>query len=61
MKDIFPGFEVEELLTAFNKWQEEVPLFVSHPAILLGAETRTSSPVRIKRNENYESVNIKNL
>lgn len=61
MKDIFPGFVVEELLAAFNKWQEEVPLFVSHQAILLGAETRTSSPVRIKRNENYESVNIKNL
>jgi uncharacterized FAD-dependent dehydrogenase len=28
---------------------------------LLGAETRTSSPVRIKRSEKYESVNIKNL
>ena len=37
------------------------PLFVSDHAILLGAETRTSSPVRIKRSEKYESVNIKNL
>ena len=61
MKDIFPGFVVEELLAAFNKWQEEVPLFVSHQAILLGAETRTSSPVRIKRNKKFVSVNIKNL
>lgn len=61
MKDIFPGFVVAELLAAFHKWQEEVPLFVSNQAILLGAETRTSSPVRIKRNENFESVNIKNL
>ncbi len=61
MKDIFPGFVVEELLAAFNKWKEEVPLFVSKHAILLGAETRTSSPVRIKRNENFESINIKNL
>jgi len=61
MKDIFPGFVVEELLAAFNKWKEDVPLFVSHRAILLGAETRTSSPVRIKRNEKFESVNIKNL
>lgn len=61
MKDIFPGFVVEELLAAFNKWKEEVPLFVSDQAILLGAETRTSSPVRIKRNEQFESVNIKNL
>jgi uncharacterized protein len=61
MKDIFPGFVVEELLAAFNKWKEEVPLFVSNQAILLGAETRTSSPVRLTRNEKFESVNIKNL
>jgi uncharacterized FAD-dependent dehydrogenase len=61
MKDIFPTFVIKELLAAFNKWKEEVPLFVSNHAILLGAETRTSSPVRIKRNEKLESVNIKNL
>ena len=61
MKDIFPRFVVEELLAAFNKWKEDVPLFVSNQAILLGAETRTSSPVRITRNEKFESVNIKNL
>ncbi len=61
MKDIFPGFVVEELLAAFNKWKEEVPLFVSNDAILLAAETRASSPVRIKRNKKFESVNIKGL
>lgn len=61
LKDIFPGFVVRELLAAFNKWKEEAPLFISDHAILLGAETRTSSPVRIKRNKKYESVNIKNL
>ncbi len=61
MRDIFPGFVVSELMAAFHKWKEEVPLFVSSQAILLGAETRTSSPVRIQRNEKYESVNIKNL
>ncbi|MCK5437425.1 MAG: hypothetical protein KAI90_05395 [Desulfobulbaceae bacterium] len=61
MKDIFPGFVIEQLLAAFHKWKEEVPLFISNQAILFGAETRTSSPVRIKRNERYESVNVKNL
>lgn len=61
MKDIFPGFVVEQLMAAFNKWKEKVPLFVSNQAILLGAETRTSSPVRIQRNEKFESVNTKNL
>ncbi len=61
LNDLFPEFINESLLAAFSKWKEEEPLFVSRQAILFGAETRTSSPVRIKRNKNYESVNIKNL
>jgi hypothetical protein len=61
MNDILPQFVCEALLTAFNNWKEDYPLFVSDHAILLGAETRTSCPVRIKRSEKYESVNIKNL
>jgi uncharacterized protein len=61
MKEVIPEFVVKELLAAFDKWKQEVPLFVSADAILLGAETRTSSPVRITRNGKYESVNIKNL
>ena len=61
LKDILPNICGRELVAAFGKWKNEVPLFVSNQAILLGAETRTSSPVRIKRNEQFESVNIKNL
>ena len=61
MKEIFPEFVLTELRVAFNKWKEEVPLFVSAQAILLGAETRASSPVRITRNDRCESVNVKNL
>jgi uncharacterized protein len=61
MYDILPKFVGNALLSAFNKWKEDYPLFVSEHAILLGAETRTSSPVRIKRSEKYESINIKNL
>ena len=61
IRDIFPSFVIQELLTAFDKWKTEVPLFVSDQAILLGAETRTSSPLRIKRNKEHESVNVKNL
>ncbi len=61
MNKIFPAFINEMLLSAFNKWQEDYSLFISDHAILLGAETRTSCPVRIKRSKKYESVNIKNL
>jgi len=30
-------------------------------AILTGVESRTSSPIRIKRNEEYQSVNVRGL
>ncbi|MFZ2198666.1 MAG: hypothetical protein WAV13_13075 [Thermodesulfovibrionales bacterium] len=61
MSGLFPAFVNETLVAAFNTWKGDYPLFVSDHGILLGAETRTSSPVRIKRSERYESVNIKNL
>lgn len=61
MKEIFPAFVIDQLSAAFDKWKDEVPLFMSHQAILFGAETRTSSPVRITRNDQYESINTKNL
>lgn len=61
LHEIFPAFVGEQLVAAFRKWRDEVPLFVSSQAILLAAETRVSSPVRITRNERYESVNVKGL
>lgn len=61
MKELFPEFVADSLLAAFHKWKEDAPLFVSDRAILLGAETRTSSPVRITRNDAFESINVKNL
>jgi hypothetical protein len=61
MNEIFPEFICKTLETAFNFWKQDYPLFVSEHAILLGPETRTSSPVKIRRNEKYESVNMKNL
>jgi uncharacterized FAD-dependent dehydrogenase len=61
LHEILPQFAGETLLAAFNTWKKDYPLFVSDLAILLGAETRTSSPVKITRGDNYESVAIKNL
>jgi uncharacterized FAD-dependent dehydrogenase len=61
MDAIFPSFICETFREAFANWKTEYPLFVSEKAILMGAETRTSSPVRIKRRKNFESVNMRNL
>jgi len=61
LKELFPDFINDLLLAAFNKWEQDEPLFISPHATLFGSETRTTSPVRICRGSNFESVNIKNL
>ncbi|HAT72287.1 MAG TPA: dehydrogenase [Elusimicrobia bacterium] len=58
---VFPGFVNETLRAAFSRWRTEAPLFVADDAVLVGAETRTSSPVRIKRGDNFESVSVRGL
>ncbi|MFA6584754.1 MAG: hypothetical protein WCS77_10690 [Elusimicrobiaceae bacterium] len=61
MREIFPGFVVRQLAAAFEKWKADCPLFVSGQAVLLAPETRTSCPLKVLRDEHYESVSIKNL
>ena len=61
MHAILPACVSEALKEAFTAWEKKYPLYVSEHGIILGAETRTSCPVRIIRGENYESVSAKNL
>lgn len=61
LSGVFPAFVNETLRAAFARWETECPLFVADDAVLLGPETRTSSPVRMPRGKNFESVNIRNL
>ena len=49
---------IREALPAFDKQIKE---FAMADAVLTGVETRTSSPVRIKRGENFQSINIQGL
>ena len=61
MHEIFPAFVSDALVAAFLTWEKTYPAFVSSDAVVLGAETRTSAPLRILRSEKFESVNIRNL
>lgn len=45
---------IREAIPAFNK---QIKGFAMDDAMLTGVETRTSSPIRIKRNEDYQSLN----
>lgn len=49
---------IKEAIPAFNK---KINGFARHDAILTAAETRTSSPICIKRDENYQSINTTGL
>jgi uncharacterized protein len=49
---------IREAIPAFNK---QIDGFAMHDAVLTGVETRTSSPIRIKRQEDGQSLNTKGL
>ena len=49
---------IREALPAFDK---KIKGFAMNDAVLTGVETRTSSPIRIKRNEYYQSINTQGL
>jgi uncharacterized FAD-dependent dehydrogenase len=49
---------IREALTAFGR---QIKGFDMEDAVLTGVETRTSSPVRIRRGADFQSVNVKGL
>jgi uncharacterized FAD-dependent dehydrogenase len=49
---------IREALPAFDK---QIKGFAMQDALLTGVETRTSSPIRIKRNEDFQSLNTAGL
>ena len=56
-----PEFAVEALREAIPAFNRKIKGFASDDALLTGVETRTSSPINIKRNKEFESINTKGL
>lgn len=57
---ILPSFVTDTMKAAFVEFDKKMKGFANGDAVLTGVETRSSAPVRIVRNENFES-NIKGL
>lgn len=57
---LFKKEDVEILKKALLFFDEKIKGFINN-GIMLGPETRSSCPIRIKRNENLESINTKGL
>jgi len=61
MQELLPSFIGNALKKAFVKFDNKMKGFYTNQAIILGTESRTSSPVRIPRKENFEHVTISGL
>ncbi|UZN47873.1 NAD(P)/FAD-dependent oxidoreductase [Cupriavidus cauae] len=56
-----PDYVIEAIREALPAFERQVPGFAMDDAVLTGVETRTSSPLRIRRKDDYQSVNVAGL
>jgi uncharacterized protein len=52
-----PEYAIEAIREALVAFDKQIQGFAMGDAVLTGIETRTSSPICIKRNEQYQSLN----
>jgi uncharacterized FAD-dependent dehydrogenase len=56
-----PEYAIEAIREALPAFGRQIRGFDRPDAVLTGVETRTSSPIRIQRGENFESLNTRGL
>jgi len=57
-----PDYAILAMREAFVAFDKQIKGYYKHDAVLTGVETRTSSPIRIKRNDNdLQSLNTRGL
>ncbi|PYQ54331.1 MAG: hypothetical protein DMF53_29705, partial [Acidobacteria bacterium] len=56
-----PGYAIEAIREALPAFDRQLKGFAMDDALLTGVETRTSSPIRIRRNEALQSLNTEGL
>jgi len=61
LSDCLPDYAIEAIREAIPAFGRQIPGFAMEDAILTGVETRTSSPIRIKRGADFESPNTTGL
>ncbi len=56
-----PDYAIEAIREALKAFGNNIKGFDMNDAVLTGVETRTSSPIRIKRDESFQSINTRGL
>jgi uncharacterized FAD-dependent dehydrogenase len=60
-RESLPTYALEAIREAIPAFERQIAGFAMRDAVLTGVETRTSSPLRITRNRQYESLNVRGL
>ncbi len=61
MDPVLPAFIIQTLREGIPEFGRTMRGFVSAEATLIGIESRTSAPLRVLRNEQFESIGLKGL
>ncbi len=61
LSGILPPFAIAAIREAIPEFNKQIAGFAMPDAILTAVETRTSSPVCIRRNDTYQSINTRGL
>lgn len=61
IRKVFPDFMNESFELALKEMDKHIKGFACNDAVMTAIESRSSSPVRITRGENYMSTNVKGL
>ena len=56
-----PAYAIEAIREALPAFDRKLRGFAMHDAVLTGVETRTSAPLRIRREDNLQSLNTRGL
>jgi len=61
LSSALPDYAIAAMREAIPAFDRQIKGFNLYDAVLTGVETRTSSPLRITRGENCQSLNVKGL
>jgi uncharacterized FAD-dependent dehydrogenase len=61
LRSALPDYAIDAITEALPAFDKKIKGFAMHDALLTGVETRTSSPIRIKRNDKFQSLNTVGL
>ena len=61
LSSALPAFAIAAIREALPAFERQIKGFAMHDAVLTGVETRTSSPLRMTRGDDYQSINVKGL